>query len=146
MKKLCTIILFLSASLLSAYPGANSSTNIGKEIIYASFDITSSDEWEDSCAMIGKKISYDAKKVFFNESIEAIYSYAQYNPKHGKDLMSRTLSVCIDLGKNDAKTKEILKEVIEKGQGHLKNIDPELPTINKDNKLPKESPSYKTKQ
>jgi hypothetical protein len=145
MKKLCVFIFFLSTSLLSAYPGANSSTDIGKEIIYASFDITSSDEWEDNSAMIGKKISYEAKKVFFSESIEAIYFYAQYNPKHGKDLMSRTLSVCIGLGKNDAKTKDILKDVIAKGQNYLKDIGPELSTINESNKLPQELPSYKTK-
>ena len=145
MKKLCIFIFFLSTSLLSGYPGANSSTDIGKEIIYASFDITSWDEWEDNSAMIGKKISYEAKKVFFSESIEAINFYAQYNPKHGKELMSRTLSVCIGLGKNDAKTKEILKDIIAKGQDYLKNIDPELPTINEGKKLSQELPSYKSK-
>jgi hypothetical protein len=116
-------LLFLSASsLIYSWPNANSATETGTEILFASYEITDASTLKSNLSQMSAIISPEARKDLFTGTIESIKFYSSYNQKHALELMGATIEVGKKLSSDYPDVKIKLEESINKAQSYFNDM------------------------
>jgi hypothetical protein len=127
MKNTLLIFLLSISSLTYAWPGANSTSQAGKEILFASYEITDVSTLKSNLTQIISIVSSEAKVVLFIDTIESINIYSLYNQKHAMELLNATLEVGQKLISDYPELKNELSEPISKAQKYFLNMKSSVP-------------------